>query len=114
MKTLIALFLTLTTLVVHAQTAEFYKLVMETFPADGPAGSVRVVKNGKTIYEKAVGYADLENKVPARTDHVFRIGSITKQFTAVAILQLAQQGKLALTDEITKFLPDYPTQGKKI
>ena len=114
MKTLLALILVFTTLNLHTQTADFDKLVLETFPADGPAGSVRVVKNGKTIYEKALGYADLENKVAARTDHVFRIGSITKQFTAVAILQLAKDGKLALTDEITKFLPDYPTQGKKI
>jgi CubicO group peptidase (beta-lactamase class C family) len=45
---------------------------------------------------------------------VFRLGSITKQFTAVAILMLAEQGKLSLQDEITKFLPDYPTQGKTI
>lgn len=114
MKALFALFLAFAPLTVHAQTADFDKLVSETFPADGPAGSVRVVKNGKTIFEKAVGYADLENKVPARTENVFRIGSVTKQFTAVAILQLAKAGKLALTDEITKFLPDYPTQGKKI
>ena len=114
MKTLLVLLLSAATCLLHAQTADFDKLVAENFPADGPAGSVSVVKNGKTIYEKAVGYADLENKVPARTDHVFRIGSITKQFTAVAILQLAKDGKLALSDEITKFIPDYPTQGKKI
>ncbi|MGZ5515578.1 MAG: serine hydrolase, partial [Candidatus Aminicenantales bacterium] len=47
-------------------------------------------------------------------DMVFRLGSITKQFTAVSILMLAQEGKLGLQDEITKFLPDYPTQGKRI
>ncbi len=114
MKTLLVLLLSATTCLLHAQTAAFDKLVAEKFPADGPAGSVRVVKNGKSIYEKAVGFADLENQVPARPDHVFRIGSITKQFTAVAILQLAKDGKLVLSDELTKFIPDYPTQGKKI
>jgi CubicO group peptidase (beta-lactamase class C family) len=45
---------------------------------------------------------------------VFRLGSVTKQFTAVAILMLAEEGKLSLQDEITRFLPDYPTRGKKI
>ena len=58
--------------------------------------------------------ANLELNVPMRVDNVFRIGSITKQFTAVAILQLMEQGKLRLQDEITKFIPDYPTQGYKI
>ena len=58
--------------------------------------------------------ADLEQGVPMRPGRVLEIGSITKQFTAIAILQLVDQGKIGLGDEITKFLPDYPTQGKKI
>jgi CubicO group peptidase (beta-lactamase class C family) len=58
--------------------------------------------------------ADLELGVPVEPDMVFRLGSITKQFTAVSVLMLAEQGKLGLQDEITKFLPDYPTQGRKI
>jgi CubicO group peptidase (beta-lactamase class C family) len=45
---------------------------------------------------------------------VFRLGSLTKQFTAVGILMLAEQSKLSLADEITRFLPDYPTRGHKI
>jgi CubicO group peptidase (beta-lactamase class C family) len=51
----------------------------------------------------------LELGVPIEPDMVFRTGSITKQFTAVAILMLAEQGKLTFEDDITKFLPDYPT-----
>jgi CubicO group peptidase (beta-lactamase class C family) len=58
--------------------------------------------------------ADLELGVPLQPDMVFRIGSMTKQFTAVAILMLVEEGKLAVTDPITKFLPDYPTGGKTI
>jgi CubicO group peptidase (beta-lactamase class C family) len=58
--------------------------------------------------------ADLELNVPLTTDNVFEIGSITKQFTAVAILILVEQGKLKIEDEITKYIPDYPTLGKTI
>jgi CubicO group peptidase (beta-lactamase class C family) len=58
--------------------------------------------------------ANLELQVPMSADHVFEIGSITKQFTAVAILMLVEAGKLNVQDEITKYLPDYPTQGHTI
>ena len=58
--------------------------------------------------------ANLELDVPMKPEHVFRIGSITKQFTAIAILQLMEQGKLSLQDDITCFIPDYPTQGSFI
>ncbi len=83
---------------------------------DGPiAGlSVAVAKGSDIILAKGYGYADLENDVPASAQTVYRIGSITKQFTAVAIMQLVEQGKLSLNDELTKFLPDYPTQGHRI
>jgi len=58
--------------------------------------------------------ANLELGVPIEPDMIFRIGSVTKQFTAIAILMLAEQGKLSLSDEITKFLPDYPSGGRKV
>ena len=50
--------------------------------------------------------ANLEYNIPMQVDNIFRIGSITKQFTAVAILQLREQGKLNLQDDITKFTSD--------
>jgi len=84
------------------------------FKADEPGAAVIVVKEGKTILRKGYGLADVEKKVAVQPGDVFRIGSITKQFTAVAILMLEEEGKLSVQDEITKFLPDYPTQGKKI
>ena len=66
------------------------------------------------IYRKAAGMAQMELGVPLQPDVVFRLGSITKQFTAVAIMMLVQQGKLALSDPIEKHLPGYPTQGHTI
>lgn len=81
---------------------------------NAPGASVLIAKDGKAIYKKAVGMANLELNVPLSTDNVFEIGSITKQFTAVSILMLEEQGKLKVEDEITKYIPDYPTNGKTI
>lgn len=81
---------------------------------NAPGASVLIAKDGKAIYKKAVGMANLELNVPLSTDHVFEIGSITKQFTAVSILMLEEQGKLKVEDNITKYIPDYPTHGKTI
>jgi D-alanyl-D-alanine carboxypeptidase len=84
------------------------------FKADEPGATVIVVKDGKTVLRKAYGMADVEKHQPMDAAMSLRLGSITKQFTAVSILMLAEQGKLALSDDITKFLPDYPTHGKTI
>ncbi|MEJ7812096.1 MAG: serine hydrolase domain-containing protein [Gemmatimonadaceae bacterium] len=79
-----------------------------------PGLSVAVVKGRDTLVAKGYGFADLENDVAATPRTVYRIGSITKQFTASAILQLAEQGKLSLDDELTKFFPDYPVRGNTV
>ena len=72
------------------------------------------MKDGRLVLARGYGYADLENSVPANAETVYRLGSITKQFTAMAIMQLAEQGKLSVDDELTKFLPDYPLAGHKV
>ncbi|WP_312550478.1 serine hydrolase [Massilia sp.] len=90
-----------------AAIAPYYK-------ADEPGATVIVVKDGQTVLRKGYGSADTASKTPMSADMAMRLGSITKQFTAVAILMLAEEGKLALTDDITRFLPDYPTRGKTI
>ena len=90
------------------------KLVQDNYKPDEPGAAVIVVKDGVVIFRKGQGLANLELGVPIEPDMVFRIGSLTKQFTAVAILMLAEQSKLALDDSITKFLPDYPTHGHLI
>ena len=71
-----------------------------------PSASVTVVKNGKVVYEHAYGYAKLDPQVPARTDMPYAIGSISKQFTAASILLLEQEGKISLSDHISKWLPE--------
>ena len=94
--------------------AEYDTLMAEVFTPDGPGGVALVTKNGKIIYRKAIGYANLELGVEMIPEHVFRIGSITKQFTASAILKLRDEGKLDLEDEITQYVKDYPTHGHTI
>jgi D-alanyl-D-alanine carboxypeptidase len=79
-----------------------------------PGVSVAIVKRGKTVLAKGYGYADLENDVPATAETVYRIGSITKQFTAAGIMRLAEQGKLSLDDTLQKFLPTFPAQGNRV
>ena len=88
--------------------------VVQDFHKEGPGYSIIITKDGETIYHNAVGLANLELEVPLSTDHIFRIGSITKQVTACAILQLIEEGKLDLQDDITKFYPGYPSHGKSI
>lgn len=72
------------------------------------SGSVLVAKNSKSIFEKSVGFANIDRKIPNNLDTKFNLGSMNKMFTAVAIAQLAQQGKLNFKDPIGKYLPDYP------
>ncbi|MEX1139699.1 MAG: serine hydrolase [Bacteroidota bacterium] len=78
-------------------------------------GAVLVAENGKVIYKKGYGKANFEWDIPNAPDTKFRLGSITKQFTAMLILQLVQQGKIKLDGTITDYLPDYPKKtGDKI
>lgn len=97
-----------------ADTKSLDAIASRYYKSDQPGAAVLVMKDGKTLLRKGYGMADLELGVPIAPDMVFRIGSVTKQFTAVAILQLVQQGKIALNDEIQKFLPDYPKGSKPI
>ncbi len=90
------------------------ELLSKTYPADAPGASALVVRNGKVLLRKGYGLADQELGVPVRPEMVFQLGSVTKQFTAAAILMLQERGKLSVQDEVTKYLPDYPTHGQKI
>lgn len=98
----------------QAQEVKYDSLMNTIFPKNGPGGTVLVSKSGRKLYNKAFGKANLELNVPMTTDKVFRLGSLTKQFTAVCILKLAEQGKLALRDNLSKFIPDYPLNGRTI
>ncbi len=75
----------------------------------GAAGlSIAVARNNDIIFSKAYGQADVELAVPASPDSIFRIGSVTKQFTAAAIMRLVEQGKISLDAEVQTYLPDFP------
>ncbi|MCK5462396.1 MAG: beta-lactamase family protein, partial [Bacteroidales bacterium] len=93
---------------------QFDTLLMKKFNTDEPGGTVLVVKKGEVIYRKAFETANLELDVDMNPEYIFRIGSITKQFTACAILKLMEEGKLSLQDDITKHIKDYPTHGHTI
>jgi CubicO group peptidase (beta-lactamase class C family) len=73
-----------------------------------PAVVVLVSKDGKVVYRKAFGYADIQKNIKATEESKFRIGSITKQFTAAAILKLQEENKLQITDKLSKYFPDFP------
>jgi D-alanyl-D-alanine carboxypeptidase len=84
-------------------------LLAETYADNGPGAAVIVSRDGEILFRGARGVADLELGVPLSTEHVFRTASVTKQYTAAAVLTLVDEGKLKLEDPVGRFLPDYPT-----
>jgi D-alanyl-D-alanine carboxypeptidase len=74
----------------------------------GPGVAILVARNGQVLYREARGLANVEHAVQLSPDHVFRIASASKMFTAAAILRLCDDGKLALDDALVKFLPEFP------
>jgi len=111
-----ALFLFQSSVAATAQdAARVDAIVQEAMHGEGAVGlSVAVMRGDEVVVSKAYGLADLEFAVRADEETMFRIGSVTKQFTAAGILRLAERGKLAVDDPLTKFLPDYPTHGQEI
>ncbi len=91
-----------------ASSAALDRLFSATYAADEPGVAVLVRKGEHTLLRKGYGMADLELGAAIAPDMVFRLGSITKQFTAVAIMLLEQDGKLKVTDPVVHHLPDYP------
>jgi CubicO group peptidase (beta-lactamase class C family) len=95
--------------------AERLRRYLETTALNGHfSGAVLVARNGKPLVAKAYGLANAEHQVPNTTKTKFRIGSVTKQFTAVAIMMLQDRGKLSVSDPIDKYLHDIPDQWKGI
>ena len=69
-------------------------------------GSIVVQQDGKTIYQRSMGWADFENQIPATAETQYRIGSVSKTFTAVLVMKAAAEGRLSLSDSIAKYFPD--------
>ncbi len=81
---------------------------------DTPGCAVGVSLDGNEVLRAAYGMADLEHHVALSPDTVFEAGSVSKQFTAAAVLLLAEQGKLSLSDPISKYFPELPNYGTPI
>lgn len=76
--------------------------------------SIAVAKGDKVVFSRCFGKADLETGFAGDKDTLFRIGSVTKQFTAAAVMRLVEQGKLSLDDTLSKLLPDFPATPKPV
>ena len=117
-KFILSATLSLISLFVNAQSwqdtvAHIEKLFSRYKPAN-PGAQLAISRNGNVIFSKAWGMADLEHNAPLTTQSVTEAGSVSKQFTAAAILLLEQQGKLSLDDDVRKYIPELPDYGYKI
>lgn len=74
------------------------------------AGALLVAQHGQVLVRRAYGFADREQKIAATPETKFRLGSMNKMFTAVAVLQLVEAGRMGLEDPLSKHLPDYPNR----
>ena len=81
---------------------------------DAPGAAVEVVKDGRVVYRAAFGMADIEQGRPITPSTPFHVASLSKQFTAFAVLLLAQDGKLSLDDDVRRYLPELPDLGAPI
>jgi CubicO group peptidase (beta-lactamase class C family) len=79
-----------------------------------PGASVAVIQHGKLIFAKGYGIANLEYNIPIKPDTIFHVASVSKQFTAMAVVLLELDGKLALDDDVHQYLPELPDYGNKI
>ena len=98
----------------YADAIKALESLVERERADGeiPSISIAIVEDQKTIYTRAFGHADLAKTRKATPSGVYRVGSITKLFTDIAMMQLVQIGRLELDQPITKYLPDFKATGK--
>lgn len=118
-KPLLLSFLLLVTLSTSAQISDLrYQKVDSLFlhwnMPNHPGGAIAVMQNGKTVFSQAYGLASLEYLVPNSTETIFNTGSVSKQFTAMGIVLLHEQGKLSVDDDIRKHLPELPDFGETI
>src|SRR5580692_9792170 len=79
-----------------------------------PGCALSVIKEGQIIYKRGYGMADLDHDIPITPETVFHVASISKQFTAAAIILLAQEGKISLDDDVRKYITELPDFGVRI
>ena len=83
-------------------------LMRSLYSAGDPGCAITILRNNKPVFSKGYGVANRESNIPINTRTVFNVGSVTKQFTAMAILQLEAAGKLSLDDKLGKYFPQFP------
>jgi len=89
--------------------------LFQGFKQAGSAGaSVMIIHRGKVILAKGYGFANIEERIPCGTNTNFRLASVTKQFTAMAVMMLAERGKLSLDERLTDCFPEFPAYGNPI
>ena len=91
---------------INAKQHDFQAILECHASADKPGLAVRIDQSGKSVFSGALGVANIENKLPLNTEQVFQIGSVTKQFTAAAILQLVEDEKISLQAKLSDFIPN--------
>jgi CubicO group peptidase (beta-lactamase class C family) len=95
-------------------TSKVDKVFEKYNKTDSPGCALGVYQDGRIVYKRGYGMANLNDGVPIRPETVFHVASMSKQFTAASILLLAQQGKLSLDDDVHKYIPELPNFGEKI
>lgn len=89
-------------------------LLFANYTGERPGAAVLVIKNGEPIFKKAYGFAHVEEKIAATTAHNFRLASVTKQFTAMCLMQLVEAGKLTYETTLAEIFTDFPAYGRAI
>jgi CubicO group peptidase (beta-lactamase class C family) len=93
--------------------ARVHEVVQEHIDAGNVAGAVTLVaRRGKVVHFEAQGHANIESRTPMRTDNIFRLASMGKPITAVAVMMLVEEGKIRLTDPVARFIPEFSTLNK--
>ncbi|WP_299685929.1 serine hydrolase domain-containing protein [uncultured Dokdonia sp.] len=116
MKHILTILIFLLTTTLFAQQKETQQLetidqfLTDEYPKNEPGAVVLISKGDDILFQKAYGLASLTPKRKLKTDMIFRIGSMTKQFTSAAVLQLVEQGKVSLSDTIQQYVPYYPVK----
>jgi CubicO group peptidase (beta-lactamase class C family) len=82
--------------------------------ADGPGCAVGVSRDGAVVFQNGYGLANLETETPITPSSIFHVASVSKQFTAAAVMLLAREGKLSLDDDVRRYLPELPDFGHRI
>ena len=110
--TLLFVFPTLAQDAITAKADEFIKAEMQRQKI--PGVSLAVIRDGQIVYAKGYGYATVEHQVPVKPETIFQSGSVGKQFTAMAVMMLVEEGKLGLDDKINKYFTDAPAEWSNI